>query len=172
MKLNRRHFLATIFVGTGLSYFSLNNQKVRAYSSEVQIMLSTAEHLYPTSSLGLGMKAYNLATYLVFVLQDQRILQEDRDYLLRGSGWIEEESVKMYKKSFLLCTKLEKETLLQDIVSFEWGNNYINYLFSYIFEAMLSAPIYGSNLHAQGWKFLEHQAGFPQPQTQTDITYG
>jgi gluconate 2-dehydrogenase gamma chain len=43
------------------------------------------------------------------------------------------------------------------------GENWLNNLLGYIFEAMLSPPIYGGNPEGTGWKWLEHQAGFPLP---------
>jgi hypothetical protein len=171
MKFNRRHFLATLFVGGGASYFYFKGQKVRPYRSEVQVMLALAHHLYPTSTLGFGVDQINLASYLLFVLQDERILQDDRDYLLRGIAWVEEDAFKQYQQSFMKLNHEQKEALLQAITLLQWGDNYINYLFSYIFEAMFAAPVYGSHSDKLAWKWSGHNPGFPQPQNLEDIDY-
>ena len=71
----------------------------------------------------------------------------------------------------MTLTHDDKEELIKDAVEYQWGYSYVNYLFTYIFEAMFSAPIYGSNLDEKGWEFYSHKAGFPQPQTLKDISY-
>lgn len=43
------------------------------------------------------------------------------------------------------------------------GNNWLNTLINYLYEAMLSPPSYGGNPNGIGWTWLEHQAGFPLP---------
>ena len=171
MHLSRRHFLTATFLGAiaGVLYFK--GQKISLYDEKVQVLLATAYHLYPTSPLGFGVKEVNLASYLVFVLEDDRIIQGDKDFLLNGGKWIEEEARKKHDRGFVALNSQEKESLLQGIIEFNWGYNYINYLFNYIFEAMFSAPVYGSNTDEIGWKWAGHQAGFPQPQKLKDIDY-
>lgn len=172
MKLNRRHFLSlSLVTGAGLVYY-YQGKKVTLFEDKTQTILAIAYHLYPTSALGFGIQELNLASYLAFVLSDERLAKEDRDYLLKGGHWIEEEAVHTYEKGFIALTKGEKEDLLQKIITYEWGENYINYLFIYIFEAMFSAPIYGSNVGKIAWKWSGHQPGFPQPKKTEDIIYG
>lgn len=172
MKLNRRHFFSLSLVAlAGVTYY-FNGKKVTLFDDKVQTILATAYHLYPSSPLGFGIQELNLSSYLAFVLADERIAKEDRDYLLRGGIWIEEEAVLEYKKSFLLLKSSEKERLLQKIITFEWGENYLNYLLTYIFEAIFSAPIYGSNVDQIGWQWSGHKPGFPQPKKPEDIIYG
>ena len=171
MKLNRRHFFSLSLVATVSAVYYFKGKKVTLFDDKTQIILATAYHLYPVSALGFGIKELNLASYLAFVLADERIAKEDRDYLLRGGVWIEEEAIKDYKKSFLRLTKSDKERLLQKFITFEWGENYINYLFTYIFEAIFSAPIYGSNIEKIGWQWSGHNPGFPQPKKAENIIY-
>ncbi len=44
-----------------------------------------------------------------------------------------------------------------------WGRNWLSLLLYYIFEALLADPVYGCNPNGIGWKWLEHQPGFPRP---------
>ena len=171
MQFNRRQFLSAVLVGSTGAFFYFKGQKLTLFESRVQLLLATAYHIYPSSSFGFGAKELHLASYLTFVLDDQRILKGDRAFLLKGPSWIEEVALKAYKKSFLILTTQEKESLLQKVVTYKWGYNYINFLFTYIFEALFSAPIYGGNPNEIGWKWAEHNPGFPQPQSKEAVSY-
>jgi gluconate 2-dehydrogenase gamma chain len=46
----------------------------------------------------------------------------------------------------------------------------LSLLLYYIFEALLSDPVYGGNPGGIGWQWLEHQPGFPRPPA--DKIYG
>jgi gluconate 2-dehydrogenase gamma chain len=43
------------------------------------------------------------------------------------------------------------------------GKQWISTILRYILEALLTDPIYGGNPNAIGWKWLDHQPGFPRP---------
>ncbi len=171
MKFNRRHFLATLFLAGGSAYYFFRGEKIRPYNPEVQLLLALAHHLYPTSPLGFGVDQIDLAAYITFVLEDQRILQEDRDYLLRGVKWVQEDAYTMFGKSFLQLSFEQKEKLLQKISQLHWGDNYLSYLLTYIFEALFAAPVYGSQSDRLAWAWSGHQPGFPLPQTKQEIAY-
>ena len=91
MKINRRHFLALTLVSSGTVLF-YKNQKITLFESKIQTMLALSYHLYPSTSLGFGASDLQMVDYLLFVLGDERIMQEDKDYLLRGAVWFEEHS--------------------------------------------------------------------------------
>ena len=40
-----------------------------------------------------------------------------------------------------------------------WGRAWLSLLLYYIFEALLSDPVYGGNPDGIGWQWLEHQPG-------------
>ena len=173
--LKRRVFIGgTLALGIGGFLFASKPNKkldVSLFAKDTQVLLHTAYHLFPDSKSAPSAKDLHIASYLAFVLQDERIMKEDRDYLLKGAYWLEESAFESYDKSFLALSKTEKEELLQDIAAQRWGENYIRACLTYIFEAMVSAPIYGSNLNERGWKYLGHNPGFPQPQTEKEIAY-
>jgi hypothetical protein len=172
--LARRLFIgASLTAGLGLLLYIDNDKKtgLKLYSNKVQVLLHSAYHLFPNSNLGPGAKELNIAAYLSFVLKDERIIQEDRERFLQGAVWLEESAFEMYNKSFLNLTSTQKEELMQSIATQRWGENFIYTNLGYIFEALLSAPVYGSNTNEIGWKWLEHNPGFPQPMTQDEINY-
>lgn len=169
----RRVFLGTsLFFSLGtLSWFNYGNKKVRLYSNEIQVLLDLAYHLYPTSKIGPGAKDIHIAGYLAFVLKDERILKEDREYFLKGAFWLEESAFDMFDKSFINLNNEEKEKLLGQIKEEYWGKRLIYTSLNYIFEALLCAPVYGSNPKQTGWTWLEHNPGFPQPTRISDTIY-
>ena len=171
MNFNRRHFLGlSAFASVG-TWWYLSGNETRFFDESTQVMIAMSEHLYPTSALGFGVSSLHIASYFAFVLEDERIMKEDRDYLINGSRWVQEQAMEDFDKSFLHLTVEEKEKLLQSISELKWGYSYIRHLLGYLFEAMFSAPIYGSNIQEIGWKWSGHNPGFPQPQTRKEISY-
>lgn len=171
--LTRRIFLGTSLVfATGAVYWFQNSKKsLQVYANDTQVLLHAAYHLFPQSDLGPGAKELHIANYMAFVLQDNRIVKDDRDFFLKGAFWLEESSFEEYNKSFLNLSNLEKESLLQDVTRQRWGERFVYTSLSYIFEALFCAPVYGSNPKETGWKWLEHNPGFPQPNSLKEITY-
>ncbi len=170
---SRRMFMsAAIAMGAGAIYY-LNRPfgNINIYANNIQVLLHTCYHLFPNSKLGPSAIDLHISDYLLFVLKDKRIPKEDISYFLKGASWLEESSFEEYKKSFLELDTDKKESLLQLVSRKRWGENFIHSCLNYIFEAMLSAPVYGSNIAGKGWKWLEHDPGFPQPVKIKDIQY-
>jgi len=173
--LSRRLFVGgSLALGVATFVFYNKNKKeldTSLFSKDTQVLLFTAYHLFPQSKISPSALDLHISSYLAFVLKDERILKEDRDYLLKGAYWLEESAFEEYNKSFLNLSTDEKEELLQDVATYRWGENYIYKTLTYIFEAMVSAPIYGSNTQGKGWDWLSHKPGFPLPKTLKEITY-
>jgi len=170
----RRIFIgASLTAGIGLLLYINENKKsgVQLYTNQVQVLLHSAYHLFPHSDLGPGARDLRISSYLSFVLKDERILKEDREYFLQGAAWLEESAYEQYAKSFLNLDVAQKEELMQKVSKQRWGENFIYISLGYIFEALLSAPVYGSNMNEMGWKWLDHNPGFPQPMNKEEIDY-
>lgn len=170
---SRRMFMgASVVFGLGaVVYLQSGPSKTVVYTNEVQVILHACYHLFPSSDLGPGAVDLKISGYLAGVLADKRLSKDDKDYFFKGARWLEESSYEVYEKSFLNLNKDEKEKLFQRISKERWGENFIYTCLNYIFEAMLSAPVYGSNINEIGWKWLEHNPGFPQPLNKEDINY-
>lgn len=171
---SRRLFIgSSLALGAGaLLYFNKTKpKKILMFKNQVQILLHSSYYLFPHSKLGPGAIDLSISSYLAQVLKDERILEEDRGYFLKGATWLEESAYEEYNKSFLNLNNSEKEELLQTVSKYKWGKNFIYTSLSYIFEALLSSPVYGSNKDGLGWKWLEHSAGFPQPKSRDEIYY-
>lgn len=172
--LTRRLFIGgSLAIGAGAFILSNRDKELdlSLFAKDTQVLLHTAYHLFPQSKISPSAADLHISAYLAYVLKDERIMKEDRDYILKGAYWLEESSFEEYDRSFLGLNRDEKEELLQDIAAYRWGENYIYTTLTYIFEAMISAPVYGSNTDKTGWKWLEHNPGFPLPKTAKEIAY-
>lgn len=167
-----------MFIGTSLTlclgaiaYTQIRPSATIFYANEIQVILHASYHLFPDSKVGPSARDLQISHYLSGVFADKRLFKEDKDRFLKGGYWLEESSYEVFNKSFLNLNKNEKENLFQEISTERWGEAFMFTCLNYIFEALLSAPVYGSNTDAIGWKWLDHSPGFPQPKTKEEISY-
>jgi gluconate 2-dehydrogenase gamma chain len=66
-------------------------------------------------------------------------------------------------RSFLALDDEQQELVLRDIAESDAGENWLSTLLTYLFEALLTDPVYGGNPGGIGWKWLQHVPGFPRP---------
>ncbi|MDP7592077.1 MAG: gluconate 2-dehydrogenase subunit 3 family protein [Litorilituus sp.] len=125
---------------------------------------ATLLHLLPESNVGPSAKDINATTYLYQVITVQPTHQDEKDFIIKGVGWLNGFSQSKLTKPFVQLPTNEKEFVLQSISNSRAGSNWLTTLLSYIFEAMLAPPAYGGNPHGIGWQWLDHKAGFPLPQ--------
>ena len=92
---------------------------------------------------------------------------DERAFILNGPNWLNELANSEHGKAFVQLTTVQQEQLLQRIAQSQAGENWLSLLLLYIFEALLSSPIYGGNPNGIGWRWLEHNPGFPQPTINT-----
>lgn len=121
------------------------------------------EHLLPNSETGPDAKEINAIQYLLNVVYEQRVEQDEIDFVFKGVSWLNGYSQSQNTLDFQFLNNEQKETALKGISQSRAGENWLNTLLIYLFEAMLSPPSYGGNPNGIGWKWLEHQAGFPLP---------
>ncbi len=130
---------------------------------QFKTVLRIQDILFPKGKNIPSAKDFNAHLYLIWVLSDENILKEDRQYLKDGIRWVEETAQEEYQTDFLNLSKTEQEKLILFISKKNWGENWLSYMLSYIIEAMVSDPIYGFNTNAVGVKWLQHQYGIPRP---------
>ncbi len=123
------------------------------------------EHLLPQSDAGPSAVDIQALPYLMNVILEQPIAEEEKQFVFKGVGWLNGFSKSEKGKPFVELNTDEKEAILRGISQSQAGENWLNTLLIYIFEAMLSPPSYGGNPDGIGWKWLEHQAGFPLPKS-------
>jgi gluconate 2-dehydrogenase gamma chain len=126
---------------------------------EWQTLAAVQEHLFPSEPDSLGAKDINATAYLQFVLAE--LEQVDREFIKKGVVQLEKMAQTIEGKQFIALSSEQREHLLR---RFETnGKQWISTILRYILEALLTDPIYGGNPNAIGWKWLDHQPGFPRP---------
>jgi gluconate 2-dehydrogenase gamma chain len=125
---------------------------------------ATLKQLLPASATGPSAEDINALAYLHQVMTVQPTEEEEKDFILKGVGWLNGYANSEKNKAFVELTFNEKEQLLKGISQSRAGENWINTLLGYILQAMLSPPSYGGNTKGIGWQWLEHKAGFPLPE--------
>ena len=177
-KINRRAFLlatgvfaGSITFGSLLAYYYKSSRKSPPFhKSQDRILQEVQEHLFPKSDDSPGANDVNALYYLHFVLTDPDIDEDNKNLLINGVNWLEEECLKTFDKSFVSLLSEEKDILFRIIEKSNWGYRWLSLNLIYIFEALLSDPIYGGNPNEIGWNWLEHTPGFPRPTS--DNMYG
>lgn len=124
---------------------------------------ATLNHLLPESTTGPSAIDINATAYLYQVMTVQPTEQEEKDFILKGVGWLNGYAKSEKSQIFSALSFNDKEQLLQGISQSRAGRNWLNTLLGYIFQAMLAPPAYGGNPKEVGWQWLEHKAGFPLP---------
>jgi len=121
------------------------------------------EAMFPALDDIPDAKRLNTIGYLHGVMRDDRVTQDDKDLIVNGARWLDEESDELFKKTFHQLTSKERQKVLGSALEYRWGDNWVYTLMSYLFESMFCDPIYGANTDMSGWKWLEYEPGFPRP---------
>ncbi len=124
---------------------------------------ATLNHLLPSSATGPSAIDIKATAYLFQVMTAQPTEQDEKDFILKGVGWLNDYANSEKSKPFALLSFADKEQLLRGINRSMAGENWLNTLLGYILQAMLAPPSYGGNPNNIGYQWLEHQAGFPIP---------
>jgi len=129
-----------------------------------QTLDAVLNQLLPASETGPSAQEIRATLYLYNVVNEQPTEQAEIDFIYKGVGWLNDFSQSQLKKAFVDVSFDEKEQLLKAISKSTAGENWLNNLLGYVFEAMLSPPSYGGNPDGIGWRWLDHKAGFPLPE--------
>lgn len=123
--------------------------------------------LFPEDGNGPSAADLNSAAYLHFVLTADDTDPEQRDFILKGIDWLNQLANTEFKLNFISVSPEQQQQLIQTISTSQSGERWLSYLLLYIFESLLSDPIYGGNPSGIGWQWLQHQPGFPRPRPGT-----
>jgi len=172
----RRHFLKAAagmgalaslptFAISATGQSSLNNLLTKLVKTDPWLTLdATLNQLLPSSETGPSAIDIKATAYLYQVMTVQPTEPEEKEFILKGVGWLNGYANSQKSADFAELNFADKEQLLRGISQSRAGQNWLNTLLGYIFQAMLSPPSYGGNPDGTGWQWLEHQAGFPLPE--------
>ncbi len=182
-RLGRRTFLlrsgaafATAAALAGLPY-ALRNDLIRETSfvlfstEQRQAVSAVQEHLFPHEPDSPGATDINAAAYLEWAITAPGIDPDTRNIVVNGVGRLQDASRERFDVLFSDLSFEQREQLLRYLADkTRWGRAWLSLLLYYLFEALLSDPVYGGNPDEIGWQWLEHQPGFPRPPV--DKIYG
>lgn len=131
--------------------------------AEVQEHLLPADH--SADNYSPGARDICALRFLRNMLQAPDTDTEEKEFIIKGVGWLNDLSVKNHKQVFSQLNSDEKEKVLRKIETSRAGSRWLSLMMTYLIEALLSDPVYGGNKDRQGWQWLEHIAGFPTPTT-------
>ncbi len=110
-----------------------------------------------------GANDFNAIGYLKTMLNVAAADKDEREFIIKGVSWLDGMANSLFGKPFIRLNNNNREQVLQKISKSKSGESWLSTLLNYIFEALLTDPVYGGNTEQAGWKWLEHQAGFPRP---------
>jgi len=170
-KINRRTFITAVAALSGgfaltawlPSFFKSSGREASLNEAQAAFIETVQQHLFPKGPDSPGAADINAAAYLQFVLADPNVNSDDRQLLIDGIGRLETVCQNEFGRTFTALNFLQKEGALRKIEQQNWGERWLSLLLLYIFEALLTDPIYGGNPDGAGWEWLEHRQGLPQP---------
>ncbi len=130
---------------------------------EWDILKASQIHMFPKTEEAPGSEDINATVYLQVVLSDKNGDPEEQDIIKSGITWVEEEAQETEQKSFLSLKEDGRERVLRSMETHGWGERWLSLILLYIFEALLSDPLYGGNPDGIGWAWLDHYPGVPGP---------
>ena len=121
------------------------------------------QHLFPASDDAPGAAEIGALRYLHNAIENPDADGEDRAFIFNGVGWLNDLTQEKYQQSFAGLDEQQREIVLRQIEDSRAGRNWLSLLLTYLLEALLADPVYGGNPQGIGWRWLEHQPGYPTP---------
>ena len=178
-QLSRRNFVKSLLSVAAISQLPLlsscinpkNNNTAFGQLNEFQknILKEVQIILFPDDGNGPSAVDINALNYLQWVITDTEMDPIDVEYIIDGISWVEETAQEKYAISFLKLSSNKRNSLITRISMENWGENWLSVILTFIFEALISDPQYGGNPNSIGWKWLQHNPGYPRPST--DLLY-
>ncbi len=140
-------------------------------SQQHQTITALQEHLFPKGPDSPGATDIGAARYLEWAITAPETDPDSRNTIVNGISRLHDATIERFDTVFTQLEFMQKEQLLRYLADeTRWGRVWLSLVLTYIFEALLSDPVYGGNPDQVGWRWLEHQPGFPRPPA--DKIYG
>lgn len=169
--MDRRTFISltssllSLFPGTALlARRQIEETDIRHQLEEPwQTLAVVMEHLFPATADSPGASDIQALDFLQNMMNTPDADQDEKEFIIKGVGWLNGIASKSHQRNFIDLNEQQKESVLRQIEQSQAGERWLSRLLSYLIEALLSDPVYGGNPEGIGWRWLEHQPGFPRP---------
>lgn len=142
---------------------SIDDDATGLSAGQWQTMAAVQGHLLPSEPGSPGAQDINATGYLRWVLSDPKLDPADRELIIDGLIQFEGFCRGKTGQHFVALSTVQREEVLRGFEKGHHGRHWIGEVFGYVFEALLGDPVYGGNPNGIGWKWLNHQPGFPRP---------
>ncbi|HEY9052443.1 MAG TPA: gluconate 2-dehydrogenase subunit 3 family protein [Gammaproteobacteria bacterium] len=169
LSMDRRSFMRLLATAAAAYPLSLlaDKRATQATTAELQEPWKTLdivmEHLFPAEDDSPGSRDIQAITYMQNMLQAPDVAEAERDFIFNGVGWLNDLAEKNHSAKFPALNETQREIVLRTIEQSRAGERWLSLLLTWLIEALLSDPVYGGNPNGIGWKWLEHQPGYPTP---------
>ena len=130
-------------------------------SAHWQTIARVQQHLLPSEPAAPGAADIGSMAYLQWVLADPELADERRRFFAGGAERVEEISLAAHGMGFGALDEDQRENVLRQME--QQQAHWLTELLHYIFESLLTDPVYGGNPGAIGWKWLGHNPGHKRP---------
>lgn len=142
----------------------LTTRKNYFTKAQHKVLNAVQMQLFPDDGNGPSARDLNAIAYLEWAMTDQQNREDgDPEFIAKGIGWLDDLSEQTQGNSFIKLSDKQQDKVLKQIARSRAGKNWLSVLMYYLAEALMLDPVYGGNPEMIGWKWLEHQAGFPRP---------
>ena len=129
-----------------------------------QAVSAVQEHLFPHGPHSPGAADVHATAYLEWAITAPGLDPDTRNTIVNGVGRLQDASLGRFDVLFGDLSFDQREQLLRYLADkTRWGRAWLSLMLYYLLEALLSDPVYGGNPDEIGWRWLEHQPGFPRP---------
>ena len=170
--LSRREFMSILAAATAAyplsSLAESRTNKISADNHKEPWLTISAvqQHLFPeekSSPHSIGAKDIQALGYLRATMKTPDFDKEKEDLIHNGVSWLNDLAKQQYSTNFIQLDSNAKEKILRRIETSNAGARWLSTLLTYLLEALLADPVYAGNPNGIGWKWLQHQPGFPRP---------
>jgi gluconate 2-dehydrogenase gamma chain len=169
-KINRRSFLSLVSACAAWGAVATPMAGVRAaqHPGDRDVLFwstvaAVQEHLFPADGNGPGAVDINATDYLRQIFRDPYVEAKEKEFMSAGITWLDGFCVKQHDGHFHDLEDARREQVLMHVASSPAGRDWVALMIYYILEALLTDPVYGGNPGGIGWRWLDHQPGFPRP---------
>ncbi len=120
-------------------------------------------HLFPSEANAPGAAELDTLGYLRATLETPGFDPDERAAIVRGAEVVEARSRAHAGKTFAALAEAEREAVLRAVEATDTGRTWLTGMLNYLIEALLADPVYGGNPNGAGWRWLDHNPGFPRP---------
>ncbi len=149
------------------SQTDLNFSPVKNFSEADWVTIATVQnHLFPSEPDAPGSVEINALTYLYNYLNNPITDPNDVTFILSGAHLLQifsKQHSSNINTDFSVLSIDERESILRSFEKEPEGRRWLINILNYLFEALLTDPVYDGNPDGIGWQWLEHRAGDPHP---------